>query len=305
MVRFSDTLAMTGRVLRGHPSIVVYPFFALILNAALQELAMLPMLESGRLEEFVSELLVVAGMYWVSTAFTYPIFQIGYGVANDLNRPTNLSWNPWLATFGLAILWIPLASLYVTVGVFSTLCLVVPGVLYFSLLWPFFPLAFGPRFTLSTSLSLVKRLIKDSPLWLGSLGFVASLVIFATYALQVLALPTLGVDLQMTAEVLAGAKVLLGATLSEIAVLASIYPIIAALMLAEDLHDPIFNAAYEAERRQDDLEELNDYFEESVLPTLAASPDLDAKIESLRDLYDRGIISEDQFNSELEALRSF
>ncbi len=307
MVRFSDTFAMTGRVLRRRPSIVLYPFFALLLNAALQELAGLPALQSGRLEESVSKLFIIAAMYCASTAFTYPILQIGYGVAKDLNRPTHVSWNPWIASFGLAFLWIPLLSMYVTVGVFSTMCLVVPGVLYFSLLWPVFPLVFGPRFTLSTALSLAKKLIKESPLWLGSLGFVASLVVFTTYCVQVLAVPTLGVDfnLKMPVELLVVVKVLLGATLSEIGVLACIYPMIVALMLAEDLHDPIFNAEYEAERRQDDLEELDDYFEDSVLPALMPSPDHDAKVENLRNLYARGIISADEFNREMEELQSF
>lgn len=307
MVQFSDTFAMTGRVLRRRPSIVLYPFFALLLNAALQELAGLPALQSGRLEESVSKLFIVAAMYCASTAFTYPILQIGYGVAKDLNRPTHVSWNPWLASFGLAFLWIPLLSMYVTVGVFSTMCLVVPGVLYFSFLWPIFPLAFGPRFTLSTTFSLVKGLIKESALWLGSLGFIASLVVFTTYTLQVVAVPTLEVrfDLEMPAEVITGLKVLLGGILSEIGVLACLYPMIVALMLAEDLHEPIFNAAHEAEERRDDLEELDDYFNDSVLPALRPSPDRDAKVESLRDLYARGIISADDFNREMEELRSF
>jgi hypothetical protein len=308
MVRFSDTLKMTGTALRRNPSVVVYPFFAVLMCSVLQALSMHPSLQSGRLENAFSAVLLISGMCLAATAFTYPIIRLGYTVANELNRPTNVSWNPWIAAFALAIPGIATTILFMLSAGLWAFCLVIPGLLHVWLLWPFFPLVFGPRFDFPTAFSLVKKLVKESPVWVGSLGLVTSIVMLGTYILHVLAIPRLGValiEMHMGAEIVAVVKVLSSTALAEVTVLTCLHPIIVALMLAEDLHEPIFNAAYEAERRQDDLEELDDYFEESVLPTLAASPDLDAKIESLRDLYDRGIISEDQFNSELEALRSF
>mgnify|MGYP001105481868 CR=1 FL=1 len=94
MIRFSDTKSMTKEVLKKSPSIAVYPLLAVLGGHALKIGTVL--LFSGGDNPFfavITILILGVGVIVGLTAFTYPMFRIGYAVANELGRPTHLSWS--------------------------------------------------------------------------------------------------------------------------------------------------------------------------------------------------------------------
>lgn len=304
MVHFSDTWAMTKTVLRRNPSIAVYPLLAMIGGHGLKLGGILLPMTDNPFLAVIGILFLGVGVIVGLTSFTYPMFRIGYVIANELGRPTHLHWNSWSASFGLTIPWVAALAFHLAIGLLLSFCFVLPTFIYFILAWPIFPLIFGPRFDMATSFSLTKEMLSKATIWVVCLGVLILVGVGAALFALMFVGPLVNVFFFSKGSTTAiwvahysGSIVLNG-----ILVLALIYLTVVVLMIAEDIHEPCFNVkSPTAPRLPADL-----YDENAATVALAAvqvSPDVAAKIQQLADLRAKGILSEAEFLRERAALR--
>jgi hypothetical protein len=304
MIRFADTSSMTRQVLKQNPSIILYPLFALLVAYGAQACAALLASTQNPFFSGIAILLLGVGILVGLTAFTYPIFRSGYAVAKELGRPTHLNWNSWSAAFGLAIPWVAAVFVHLLTAFLLSFCFVFPTVIYLILLWPIFPLIFGPRFDVKTCFSLTKQLISKATSWVIGLGFLIFAILVGAFLVLQGMLPALNIFLviQDHKEAIMATNMIISISLTYIVILAFLYPTIVALMLADDVYEPCFNV-----KTPTVPERPIDIYDENAatvaLAAISVSPQNAAKIQQLADLRAKGILSEEEFIRERAALR--
>lgn len=304
MIRFADTRSMTRQVLIQNPSIILYPLFALLVGYGAQTCAALLASTHNPFFLGIAILLLGVGILVGLTAFTYPIFRSGYAVAKELDRPTHLNWNSWGAAFGLAIPWVAAIFIHLLIAFLLSFCFVFPTFIYLILLWPIFPLIFGPRFDVKTCFSLTKQLISKATSWVIGLGFLIFAILVGAFLVLQGMLPALNIFLviQDHKEAIMATNIIISLSLTYIVILAFLYPTIVALMLADDVYEPCFNVKTPTVPERP----IDIYDEDAATVALAAinvSPQIAAKIQQLADLRAKGILSEEEFIRERAALR--